>query len=89
MDTLLHHIQPSIQKSIVEAKDLIEKRRDHVRERNIQEVHQLLDAFEQRVLTSPAPSIDLTTLRDAVASLRVDADSILEMRGPDPQIAPV
>lgn len=37
----------------------------------------------------PNPTIDLTTLKEVVVSLRVDMDSIIEMRGPDPESAHV
>lgn len=48
-----------------------------------------LDGFELRVLTRPAPTIDLTTLQLAVASLSFDVDAILEMRGDDPESGPI
>ena len=89
MDTLLHHIHPWMQKSIAEAEDRIDKRVAQQMERKIQAVNQRLDAFELRVLTRPAPTIDLTTLQEVVASLRADVDSILEIRGLDPKNAPV
>lgn len=41
------------------------------------------------VLAQSAPSNDLTTLHVAGSSLRVDVDSILEMRGVEPESAPV
>ena len=50
------------------------------KERKIAEVHQRLDAFELRVLSRPAPLVDVSTLQDAVDSLRVDIDTILEAR---------
>lgn len=63
MATLLHHIQPLMQKSIVEDEDRIEKKVAQHTERKIQAAHQRLDAFEFRVLTRPAPTIDLTFFR--------------------------
>ena len=60
-------------------------------ERKIAEVHQLLDAFELRVLARPAPSVDVSTLQAAVDSLRADIDTILESRVPEseaPSIQP-
>ena len=46
MATLLHHIQPLMQKSIAEVEDRIEKKVAQQKERKIQAVHQSLDAFE-------------------------------------------
>ena len=45
-------------------------------ERKIAEVNQRLDAFELRVLARPAPPVDVSTLPDAVDSLRADIDMI-------------
>ena len=88
MSTLLHHIETWKQKSIAEAEDRIEKRVAKKTERKIQVVHQRIDAFELRVLARPAPTIDFTTLQ-VVVSLRADVDSILEMRGPEPETTPI
>ena len=52
-------------------------------EQKIAEVHQRLDAFELRVLARPAPQVDVSTIQDAVESLRVDIDMILEARVPE------
>ena len=60
--TLLHHIQPWMQKSIVEVEDRVEKNIALQMERKIQAVHQRLNAFQFRVLAWPSPTIDLTTL---------------------------
>ena len=54
-------------------------------EHTIQAVNQRLDAFELRVLTRPAPTIDLTTLQEVVESLRADVENIMEMRGTEPE----
>ncbi|XP_027771477.1 uncharacterized protein LOC114076530 [Solanum pennellii] len=67
-----------MQKSIAESEDQIEKRIAKEITRQILAVHQRLDAFELRVLARPAPTIDLTTLQAAVASLRADVDAILD-----------
>ena len=50
MATLLHHIQPWMQKSIAEAEERLEWRMIQHKERKITEVHQRLEAFELRVL---------------------------------------
>ena len=50
---------------------------------NIAEVHQRLDAFELWVLARPAPPMDVSTLQDAVDSLRTDIDMLLEARVPE------
>ena len=55
MATLLHHIQPWMQKSITESEARMERKM----QRNIAEVHQRLDAFELRVLARPAPPVDV------------------------------
>ncbi|XP_015068717.1 uncharacterized protein LOC107013283 [Solanum pennellii] len=55
MATLLHHIQPWMQKSITESEARLEKKMQQFTERKIAEVNQRLDAFELRVLARPAP----------------------------------
>ena len=74
--------------SIVEVEDQIEKRIVWQTERQILAVHQLLDAFELRVLARPAPTIDLMTLQAIVASLRDDVDVILDARVREPEATP-
>ena len=54
MATLLHHIQPWMQRSIAEAEERLELKMAHHTERKIVEVHHLLDAFELQVLVRPA-----------------------------------
>ena len=83
MDTLLHHIQPWMQKSITESEESLERKMVQYTERKIAEVHQCLDAFELRVLARPALSVDVSTLQAAVDSLRAEDDTILEARVPD------
>ena len=58
MATLLHHIQPWMQKAITESEARMERKM----QRKIAEVHQRLDAFELRVLAHPAPPVDVSTL---------------------------
>ena len=55
----------------------------HHTEREIAEVHQLLDAFELRVLAHPAPLVDVSTLQAAVDSFCADIEMILESRVPE------
>ena len=83
MATLLHHIQPWMQRSIAEAEERLERRMVQLIEREITEVHQCLDAFELRVLARPAPSVDVSTLQAAFDILRADIDMILEARVPE------
>ena len=83
MATLLHHIQPWMQKSITESKDHLERKMVQYTERKIAEVNQRLDAFELRVLARPSPPVDMSTLQAAVDSLRADIDTILEARVPE------
>ena len=80
MSNLLHHIQPWMQKSITE----FEARMERKMQRKIDEVHQLLDAFQLRVLAHTAPLVDVSTLQAAVDSLRADIDTILEARVSEP-----
>ena len=83
MATLLHHIQPWMQKSITESKERLERKMVQFTEQKITEVNQRLNAFELRVLARPAPPVDVSTLQAAVDSLRVDIDTILEARVPE------
>ena len=50
MATLLHHIQPWMQRSIVEAEERLERRMVQHTEQKITEVHQRFDAFDLQVL---------------------------------------
>ena len=52
-------------------------------ERMIAKVHQRLDAFVLRVLSRPAPQVDVSTLQAALDSLRADINMILEARVPE------
>ena len=91
MATLLHHIQPWMQRSITEAKEHLERKMVQHTERKIAEVHPRLYAFELRVLARPAPPVDVSTLRVAVDSLCIDIDMILEATVPEseaPSIEP-
>ena len=53
MATLLHHIQPWMQKSITESEERLERKMVQFTERKIAEVHQRLDTFELQVLARP------------------------------------
>ena len=83
MATLLHHIQPWMQKSITESERRLERKMMQFTERKIAEVNQRLDAFELRVLARPAPPVDVSTLQAAVDSLCADIDTMLEARVPE------
>ena len=50
MVTLLHHIQPWMQKSITESEERLERKMVHHTKWKIAEVDQRLDAYELRVL---------------------------------------
>ena len=50
MDTLLHHIQPWMQRSIAEEEERLERKMVQHTEQKITEVHQCLYAFDLRVL---------------------------------------
>ena len=81
--TLLHHIQPWMQKCIAKAEERLERRMVQHTEQKIAEVHQRLDAFELRVFTRPAPQVDVSILLAAVDSLRRDIDMIFKARVPE------
>ena len=83
MATLLHHIQPWMQRSITEIEERLERKMVKFTERKIAEVHQRLDAFVLRVLARTAPLVDVLTPHAAVDSLRADIDAILEARVPE------
>ena len=70
MATLLHHIKPSMQRSITEADERLERKITQPTERKVIEVHQRLDAFELRVLVRQSPKGDVIDLEAAVESLR-------------------
>ena len=74
-----------MQRSITEAEEGLERKIVQYTERNIDEVHQRLDAFELRVLARPAPPVDVSTLQAAVNIRRADIDTILEARVPEPE----
>ena len=78
MATLLHHIQPLMSKSISKAEERIKKKIPLQTELEILLFYQRLDASELRVLARPAPTIELTTLEDAVVCLRAELDAILD-----------
>ena len=50
MATLLHHIQPWMQKSIAESEARMERRMEGMMEQKVQAVNKCLDAFDLRVL---------------------------------------
>ena len=83
MATLLHHIQPWMQKSITESEERLERKMVQYTERKIAEVHQRLDVFESRVLARPNRPVDVSNLQAAVDSLRANIDMILEPRLPE------
>ena len=83
MATLLHHIQPWMQRFITEVEERLEWRMVQHTDRKIAEVHQRLDAFELRVLARPALPVDLSILQAAVDNLCADIDMILEARVPE------
>ena len=67
MATIRHHM-PWMQRSITEKEERLERKMVQYTERKIAEVHQHLDAFELRVLSRPAPPMDVSTLQAAVDS---------------------
>ena len=82
MATLLHHIQPWMKSSNTEIEDCLERKMVQYTEPKIVMVHQRLDAFELRVLSQPAPLVDVSTLQAVVDNLRADIDMILKDRVP-------
>uniref|UniRef100_M1DF00 Integrase core domain containing protein n=1 Tax=Solanum tuberosum TaxID=4113 RepID=M1DF00_SOLTU len=88
MATLLHHIQPWMQKSIAESNARIERRMEGMMDRKVQAVNKRLDAFELRVLERSALATDLSALQADLASLRTDVDAILAAPSVETQAAP-
>uniref|UniRef100_M1DN05 Integrase core domain containing protein n=1 Tax=Solanum tuberosum TaxID=4113 RepID=M1DN05_SOLTU len=86
--TLLHHIQPWMQKTIAEFEAIIERRMEGMMDRKVQAVNKRLDAFEFRVLERSALAIDLSSLQAELASLQTDIDAILAAPTVEPQAAP-
>ena len=75
MATLVHHIQPWMQKFITESEERLERKMQQFTERKIAEVNKRLDAFELTVLARPAPPVNVSNLQPAVDSLRADIDT--------------
>ncbi|KAG5632237.1 hypothetical protein H5410_003954 [Solanum commersonii] len=63
MATLLHHIQPWMQKSIAEFEARMEQTIEGMMDRKVQAVNKHLDVFELRVLERPVLAIDLSSFR--------------------------
>ena len=80
MASLLHHIQPWMQRSITEVEKQMDNNMAQHTERKIMEVQQCLDAFELWVLAWTSPTVELTTLQDFMESLRGDLVSLLKSR---------
>uniref|UniRef100_M1DQZ6 Integrase core domain containing protein n=1 Tax=Solanum tuberosum TaxID=4113 RepID=M1DQZ6_SOLTU len=88
MATLLHHIQPWMQKSIAESEARMEHRMEGMMDRKIQAVNKRLDAFELRVLERSAPATDISALQADLSSLRTDVDAILAAPSVETQASP-
>uniref|UniRef100_M1CNU5 Integrase core domain containing protein n=1 Tax=Solanum tuberosum TaxID=4113 RepID=M1CNU5_SOLTU len=89
MDTLLlYHIKPWMRKLIAESEKRVEKRMKAKTDQKVQTIHKWLNAFELRVLQRPAPTIDMSSFRTELASLRADVDVILAIPAVEPQAAP-
>ncbi|KAG5591370.1 hypothetical protein H5410_041884 [Solanum commersonii] len=74
MATLLHHIQPWMQKSIAESEARVEHRMEDIMDRKVQAVNNCLDAFEP----SPRRPRRHRLIRcESIASLRSDVEAIL------------
>ncbi|KAG5611903.1 hypothetical protein H5410_023184 [Solanum commersonii] len=73
MATLLHHIQPWMQKSIAKSEAIMERRMECMMDRKVQAINKHLNAFE---------------LRAALASLQADVDAILATPIVEPQASP-
>uniref|UniRef100_M1DDC1 Integrase core domain containing protein n=1 Tax=Solanum tuberosum TaxID=4113 RepID=M1DDC1_SOLTU len=88
MATLLHHIQPWMQKSIAEYEARMERRMEGMMDRKVQAVNKRLDAFELRVLERSAPATNLSALQADLSSLQTDVDAILVSHSVETQAAP-
>ena len=58
-----------MQRSIAEAEERLECKMVQHTERKIAEVYERWDVFELRVITRPAPQVDVSTLQAAIESL--------------------
>ncbi|KAG5615083.1 hypothetical protein H5410_014907 [Solanum commersonii] len=85
MATLLHHIQPWMQKSIAKFEARMEHWMEGMMDRKVQAINKHLDAFELRVLDRSSPAIDLFTLLADLASLWTDVEAILATLSVEPQ----
>uniref|UniRef100_M1D9P3 Integrase core domain containing protein n=1 Tax=Solanum tuberosum TaxID=4113 RepID=M1D9P3_SOLTU len=63
MATLLHHVRPWMQKSIVESESRMERRMESMMDQKVQAINKRLDAFELRVVERPAPTTDLSSFQ--------------------------
>uniref|UniRef100_M1DVI5 Integrase core domain containing protein n=1 Tax=Solanum tuberosum TaxID=4113 RepID=M1DVI5_SOLTU len=88
MATLLHHIQPWMQKLIAESEARMERRMEGMMDRKVQAVNKRLDVFELRVLERSAPTPYLSASQADLASLRTDVDAILAAPSVETQAAP-
>ena len=82
MVTLLHHIQPWMQRSITQVEECLERKMAQHIGRKMAEVHQRLDDFELWVLERLSSLVDGSTLQAAVVSLLADIQMIQEARVP-------
>uniref|UniRef100_M1E0X8 Integrase core domain containing protein n=1 Tax=Solanum tuberosum TaxID=4113 RepID=M1E0X8_SOLTU len=88
MATLLQHVRPWMQRVIEESPTRVEQLMEQMMDCKVQAVHQLLDAFELRVLEQPAPSTNVSAFRKELASLRADLDILLARPETKPESAP-
>lgn len=82
MATLQHYINPWMLNSIIEVKEHM----DRNIETNIMEINKCLNAFELCVLTRNEPSVDVSTRKVSVESLREEIYTIQEGRVPESEV---
>uniref|UniRef100_M1E123 Integrase core domain containing protein n=1 Tax=Solanum tuberosum TaxID=4113 RepID=M1E123_SOLTU len=77
MATLIPHVKPWMQKSIVDSEAGMEQRMATMMDQKVQAVHNRLDAFELRVLERPASATDLAHFRTELDRLQDDLHAIM------------
>uniref|UniRef100_M1DEL4 Integrase core domain containing protein n=1 Tax=Solanum tuberosum TaxID=4113 RepID=M1DEL4_SOLTU len=86
--TLLHHVKPWMQKSIVESEVRMDRRMETIIEQKVQAIHNGPNAFKFRVLARPDPVTNLSSIRTELDSLQANLDAIITPPIDKPEYAP-
>lgn len=84
MATLLHHVQPWMQKSIAES----ERRMEAMIDQKFDVVNKRLDSFEVRVQEQLSSTTYMSSFQADLANIRADVDAILSTPAIESQPAP-